>query len=332
MIGRRTLCAAGASGWLGVPLPATAQARRPGKMAKVGVMVSGSASVPDPLHPVFLAAMRELGWEDGRNVEYVVRYAGGVEERFRAAAAELLEHKVDIIFASFGPAARVAAQVAPTLPIVFALHSDPVRDGTVASLVRPGGNVTGFSTANRDLGGKRVDLLREIRPGLRRLANLGDVPPGGNAAASNGPVAQAARAAGLEFQHFGVERADAIAATFDELQRWRADAVVVSATPVLVARKREVMEHAARLRLPMIYARADIVAEGGLMSYSADFADNYRKAAGYVDRILKGAKPAELPVQQPTKFYLVVNLKTAKALGIVLPRELLLRVDELIQQ
>jgi putative ABC transport system substrate-binding protein len=176
-----------------------------------------------------------------------------------------------------------------------------------------------------------VDLLREIRPGLRRLANLGDVPPGGNSTASDSHVAQAARAAGLQFRHFGVERADAITATFDEMLRWRADAVVVSATPVLVSRKREVMDHAARMRLPAIYARSDIVAEGGLMSYSADFADNYRKAAGYVDRILKGAKPAELPVQQPTKFFLVVNLKTARALGIALPRELLLRVDELIQ-
>lgn len=294
-------------------------------------MVSGSASTPDPLQAVFLDAMRALGWEHGRNVEYVLRYAGAVEERIRAVAAELVEQKVDVVFASYGPTARIASKAAPTLPIVFALHSDPVRDGTVASLVRPGGNVTGFSTANRELGGKRVDLLREVRPDLRRLANLGNLPPGGNAMASNGPVEQAARAAGLQFQHFGVERPDLIAATFDEMLRWRADAMVVSATPLLVSRQREVMNHAARLRLPAIYARADIVAEGGFMSYAADFADNYRKAAAYVDRILKGAKPADLPVQQPTKFYLVVNLKTAKALGITIPKTLLLRVDELIQ-
>jgi putative tryptophan/tyrosine transport system substrate-binding protein len=157
------------------------------------------------------------------------------------------------------------------------------------------------------------------------------VLPGGISAVPDGPVAQAARAAGLQFRHFGVDRADSIAATFDEMLRWRADAVVVAATPVLVSRAREVIDHAARTRLPAIYARPDIVAEGGLMSYSADFADNYRKAAGYVDRILKGAKPAELPVQQPTKFYLVVNQKTARALEITLPRGLLLRADELIE-
>lgn len=332
VIDRRALGLGCAIGWLGAPLLAPAQTRPSGKMARVGVIVHGGPTTAnDPLQTIFLAAMREMGWEDGRNVEYFRRHARGVEDSFRSAAAELSEQKVEVIFSSYGPAAKAVGRGAPALPIVFAVHSDPVRDGTVASLARPGGNVTGFSTANRELGSKRVDLMREIRPGMRRVANVGNPPPVGAPPTSESPVELAARSAGLQYQYFGVDRPELIAATFDEMHRWRADAVVVSASPLLVSRSREVIDHAARLRLPAIYARPDVVSQGGLMSYSADFADNYRMAAGYVDRILKGAKPADLPVQLPTKFYLVVNVKTAKALGLTLSKDLLRRVDELIE-
>jgi len=213
---------------------------------------------------------------------------------------------------------------------VFALYSDPVAAGIVASLARPGGNVTGFSTANADLGGKRVEVLREIRPELQRLAMLGSTARG-ETSVSFAQVADAARSLALQFQYFSAQRAEAIGETFDAMQRWKADAVIVNATALLVVETRQVVENAARTRLPAIYARPDIVSSGGLVSYSADFADNHRRSATYVDRILKGAKLADLPVEQPTKFELVINLKAARALGLTIPQTLLLRADQVIE-
>jgi putative tryptophan/tyrosine transport system substrate-binding protein len=280
--------------------------------ARVGILVAATPAVADPLIAVFVTAMRELGWEEGRNVEYIRRYANSDPARFGPVAAELAAKNVDLIFTEFGDAAKAAAHAAPNLPIVFALSADPVASGIVASLARPGGNVTGFSTANADLGGKRIELLKELRPDLRRVAMLGSTGST-RVPVSLAPVADAARALGLQFQYFNVERADAIAETFDAMLRWKADAIVVNATALLVTETRQVIEGAARARLPAIYARPDIVTgSGGLMSYSADFADNHRRCAAYVDRILKGARPGDLPVEQPTKFHLAINLKAAK--------------------
>ena len=304
-------------------------AQTPPNSARIGILNFSRPGTPEwDGFLDFMGAMSELGWEEKRNVEYVHRFADSDHSRFEPLAAELAAEKVDVVFAGLGDMAKAISRAAPSMPVVFAVSADPVASGIVASLARPGGNVTGFSTSNAELGAKRVQLLREIRPDLQRLAMLDSTSL---RSVSAGVVANAAGELGLQFQHFKIERVDELAGAFDAMVRWKADALVVVATVLLVREQSQVIEHAARTRLPAIFGMPAPVERGGLMSYNANFSENYRRAAGYVDRILKGAKPSDLPVQQPTKFELLINLKTAKALGITIPQSLLLRADEVLE-
>ena len=289
---------------------------------------SSSPDATGYLSSAFKEAMRDLGWIEKRNVEYFERYGYGDFSRCSALAAELLAEKVDLIKTSNADVAKEASKVTGSLPLVFATSADPVGAGIVASLARPGGNITGFSTSNAELAPKRVELLKEIRPQLKRVAML--LAPA-TSDVSLKPVAEAASKLGLELQTFRVGRVDELKAAFEAIARWKADGLLVPAAPLLVNEYRQIVDQVARMRVPVVYARADFVTRGGLMSYAADFVDNHRRAAGYVDRILKGAVPADLPVQQPTKFELVINMKTANALGLTIPQSVLVRATKLIE-
>jgi len=309
-----------------VALHARAQPAR--KIVRVGVLISNNPEISASRNLNFKEGMRKLGWIEKQNVEYVERYAYGDFSRYEALATELLAEKVDIIKAANMDLAKVAARVAPNLPIVFTGGADPVGAGVVASLARPGGNVTGFSSSNAELAGKRVELLKEIRPQLKRVAMLlsstgSDV--------SVKPIAEATRKLGLEFQTFKVERAAELTGRFDAIARWKADGLLLPSTALFTNELRQIVRHAERTGMPVVYVDSSFVTAGGLMSYAPDFADIHRRSAEYVDRILKGAKPADLPVQQPTKFELVINMKTAKALGVTIPPSVMVRVDKVIE-
>jgi len=322
---RELLIACGCA--LATPLASFAQPAP--KTARIGILWSSSPDATGYLSTIFKDAMRELGWIEKRNVEYFERYALGDLRRCEGLAAELVAEKVQLIKTSNADVAREAAKAAPGLPIVFGTGADPVGAGIVASLARPGGNITGFSTSNAELGAKRIELLKEIRPQLKRVAML--LSPTASGDVSARPTADAARTLGLEFEAIKVGRADELKAAFETLVRWKADGLVITASPLFVNEYRQIVDQAARIRVPVVYARSDFVTRGGLMSYAADFADNHRRAAGYVDRILKGTKPADLPVQQPIKFELVINMKAAKALGLTIPQTILVRTDRVIE-
>ena len=277
----------------------------------------------------FVQRLRELGWIEGRTVAIEYRWAEGRSERFAEIAAEFVRLKVDVIVTS-GTAAVVAAkQATSVIPIVFAAAGDPVGTGLVASLARPGGNVTGLSIQQTDLAGKRLELLREVVPGLRRLAIMANV---GNPAAvlEMGEVQAAARTLGLEVATLEIRRAEDIAPAFEAL-KGRADALYVCADPLVNTNRIRINTLALGARLPTMHGIREYVEAGGLMSYGPNFPDLFRRAADYVDKILRGAKPADIPVEQPTKFDLVINLTTAKALGLDVPPTLLARADEVIE-
>ena len=299
--------------------------RRP---VRIGMLSSGKPENSTHYYSEFKNALRELGWTEGRDIVFIERYAYGDVSRFTALAQELVAEKIDLLFANPSSAVLAAAKVAGNLPIVFAVSADPIGFGIVASLARPGGNVTGFSTMNTELTPKRIQLLLEIQPRMKRLAILAS---GKTPDASIPLAAQTAKDLGLEFQAMHIDSAADVRKVFESIARWKAGAVLVPAFPLLVTETSQIIEHAARLRLPAFYYRSDAVTLGGLISYSADFADNYRRAATYVDKILKGAKPADLPVEQPTKFELVINLKTARTLGIKIPQSILVQATKVIE-
>ena len=279
-----------------------------------------------------LAALRQglraLGYREGQNIVITARYAGGKFERLSALAAELVALKPDVIVTAGPQPARAVKQATDTIPIVLAVISDPVGEGLVASLARPGGNITGMSFENPELTAKRLELLTQAVPGVKRIAVLSDAtfgPTGGLR-----ELQAAAPALGLELNVIEVRGPDAFTAAFRSARSGRADALVVLASPLLNAHRRELVEHAARNRLPATYEVRAFVEAGGLMSYGPSFADMYRRSAAYVDKILKGARPADLPVEQASRFELVVNLKTAEALGLTLPPSVLQRADEVI--
>jgi putative ABC transport system substrate-binding protein len=277
----------------------------------------------------FVQRMRELGWVDGRNVVIEVRWAEGRTERFAEIATELVRLKVDVILTHNTPPVLAAKQATSVIPIVFASAGDPVGTGVVASLARPGGNVTGLSSQTSDTAGKRLQLLREIVPGLRRLAIIGNVgnPP---TVLEIGEVQAAALALDLEVITLEIQRADDIAPAFDKL-RDRADALYLCGDPLVTANRVRINTLALGARVPTMSVFRQYVEAGGLMSYGPNFSDMFRRAADLVDKILRGAKPAEIPVEQATKFDLIINLTTAKVLGLTIPESFLLRADEVIQ-
>jgi putative ABC transport system substrate-binding protein len=292
-------------------------------------MGATTPSAGGQLLAAFVARLRELGWIDGRNVAIEVRWAEGRDERFAEIAAEFVRRKVDVILTHNTPPVLAAKQATSVIPIVFATAGDPVGIGVVASLARPGGNVTGLSGEATDTAGKRLELLREVVPGLRRLAILANV---GSAYTTLelSQVWPTARLLSLEATVFEIQRTEDIALAFEAL-KGRADALYVTPDPVTIVNRVRISTLALGARLPTIYAVREPVEAGGLMSYGPNWPHMFRRAADYVDKILRGTKPADIPVEQPTKFDLVINLTTAKALGVTIPESLLLRADEVIE-
>jgi putative ABC transport system substrate-binding protein len=323
---RRTFIAALGSA---VAWPLAARAQQLGKLPTIGFLGATTPSGASQWTAAFVQRLRELGWIEGRTIAIEYRWAEGRAERYPEIATEFVRLKVDII-ATWGTASVIAAkQATSVIPIVFALTGDPVGTGLVTSLARPGDNVTGLSSQQSDLGGKRLELLREVFATLRRLAVLLNIdsPP---AVLDMQEVQVAARTLGLEVATFEIRRAEDIAPAFEALQG-RADALYVCGDPLVNANRIRISSLALGARLPAMYVSREFVEAGGLMSYGPNYPGLFRRAADYVDRILRGAKPADLPVEQPTKFDLVINLKTAKALGLDVSLSLQQRADEVIE-
>jgi putative ABC transport system substrate-binding protein len=313
----------GAAAW---PLAARAQPTR--KLPTIGFLGAATPSAWGPYTAAFVARLRDLGWIEGRTVAIEYRWAEGRPERYAAIAAEFVRSKVDIIVTS-GTAAGAAKLATSAIPIVFAVAVEPLSSGLVNNLARPGGNLTGLSSQTGDLGGKRLDLLREIVPNLRRLAIMGNA--GYSAAVLEmGEAHAAARALGLDVVMLEVRRAEDFASAFEALKN-RADALYISSESLISANRIRIVILALAERMPTIYGERAHVEAGGLMAYGANLPDLFRRSADYVDKILRGAKPGDLPVEQPTKFDLVINLITAKALGLRVPPALLARADEVIE-
>jgi putative ABC transport system substrate-binding protein len=295
----------------------------------IGFLVPGTKAAYDQYIAAFVQRLRELSWTEGENVAIVYRWTEGLKDRLAEIAAEFARLKVDVIVTSASEGVIVAKQATSAIPIVFAATSDPVAAGLVESLAHPGVNVTGLSAQSTETAGKSVELLRELVPGLQRLAILSDPASPGNMA-ETASVQAAARTAGLEPLVLAVRNADEIASAFDGLKS-RADALYCVPGPFAGTNRVRIITLALAARLPAIYGGRNYVDAGGLISYGPDIGDLFRRAADYVDKILRGAKPADIPVEQPTKFYLFVNRTTAKALGLTIPPSILLRADEVIE-
>ena len=304
------------------------RAQQAGKLPTIGFLGASTASIQSQQLAAFIQRLRELGWMDGRTVGIEVRWAEGRPERFAEIAGEFVRLKVDIIV-TMGGAVLAAKQATSAIPIVFGAANDPLGTGLVASLARPGGNVTGLSVQAPDLAGKRLELLQEVVRGLRRLAILTNVDY--PAAVVETREAQAAAGAfGLEVVTLEIRKAEEIAFAFGKL-KGRADALYICNDPVLNAHRIRINTLANVARLPTITGLREFVEAGSLMSYGAKVLDLFRHAGDYVDKILRGAKPGELPVEQPTKFNLAINLTTANAIGLTISEPFLLRADEVIE-
>jgi putative ABC transport system substrate-binding protein len=308
--------------------PLAARAQQRGKLPTIGFLGPASASAMRPWIDAFVARLRELGWVEGRTVAIEVRWAEGHGERFAEVAAEFIRLKVDVIVTT-GTAVPILKQATSVIPIVFAISNDPLGSGIVASLSKPGGNATGLSQLATDLAGKRLELLREMLPSLSRVAALGNA---GNptTAPEMLEVQIAARTLGFQIVTSEIRSAEEIPAVIGTLKD-RADALYLQSDPLMNTNRIQINTLALNARLPTFSGIRDYVEAGGLMSYGPNFPDLFRRAAEFVDKILRGAKPADLPVEQPTRFDLVVNLKTAKALGLTVPPTLLARADEVIE-
>ena len=319
-----TLLGGAAAAW-----PLAARAQQSGKLQTIGFMGQSTRSAASEWVAPFVQRLRELGRIEGRTVTIEYRWAEGREERIAQIAAEFVRLKVDIIVTSGTPEVLAAKQATSVIPIVFATAGDPVANGLIDSLARPGGNVTGLSLQSNDIAGKRLGLLREVVPGLSRLAILANV--------SNpfsvlewGETRAAARMLGLEADSLEIRQGEDIATAFEAV-KGRAEAVYVCTDGLVNANRIRINTLALAARLPTMHGYRDYVEAGGLMSYGANLPDLFRRSADYVDKILRGAKAGDIPVEQPTKFDLVINLTTAKALGLQVPPTLLARADEVIE-
>jgi putative ABC transport system substrate-binding protein len=302
-------------------------------MARIGVLGLGfSTSQVELQGSSFQQALHELGWVEAKNIAFEWRFAEGKRDRLPALAAELVRLKVDLIVASGAIEIRAAQHATSTIPIVMAGTGDPVRAGFVASLARPGGNITGVSNLQSELNSKRLELLTEAMPGVSRVAVLAD-PANPNTPAMVRETEQAARVLGVQLHLLEMTDPSRLESAFATITTARVDALLVLPLPAawFDAHARRIVELVAHHHLPAIYPGRWFVGAGGLMSYARNTAEHFRRAATYVDRILKGAKPADLPVEQPTTFELVINLKTAQALGLTLPPTLLFQADEVIK-
>ena len=311
--------------------PLSADAQQPAKVVRIGFLNPATPAATAHFLEAFRQALRELGYVEGKNIILERRYAEGRVERLPDLAAELVRLKVDVILAVLNPTVQAVKQATTTIPIVMANSVDPVGAGLVASLARPGGNITGLANLGHELSGKLLELLKEAVPGVTRVAFLGD-PAVPHSAPAFRETQVAARVLGVELQLVEVRGKAEFESAFSAMTRERAGALIVhTPTPLFFAHRKQIADLAVKNRLPTMYGNRDYVDAGGLMSYGVHVPDLYRRAATYIDKILKGAKPADLPVEQPTRFELVVNLKTAKALGLTIPQLVLIRADQLIQ-
>ena len=310
-----------------VAWPLAARAQQPATPT-IGYLGSGTPATQGQLVAVFVQRLRELGWIEGRTIAIEYRWADGRFERFAEIAAEFVRLKVDVILTS-GPSVFAAKQATSVIPIVFATVADPLSTGLVASLARPGGNVTGLSLTSPELASKRLELLREVVPGLRRLAIMAnaDYPP---AVQELDEVEIAAHTLGIETIALKIRQAADIAPAFEALNG-RAEALYVVGESLTGANQVRINSFALGARLPTMHVNRARLETGGLVSYGPNFPSFYRRAADYVDKILRGAKPADIPVEQPSKFDLIINLTTAKAIGLKVPESFLLRADEVIE-
>jgi ABC-type uncharacterized transport system substrate-binding protein len=319
-----TLLGGAAATW-----PLAAGAEQAANLPTIGLLVSGTPSSHREWVAAFVRRLRELHWIEGRTVAIEIRWAEGRNERLAEIAAEFVRRKVDVIVTSATPPTLAAKQATSVIPIVFAALGDPVGAGLVESLARPGGNATGLSLQQTDAASKRLELLRDVVPGLRRLAIMAN--SGNPSAALDMREAEAtARALGLEAITLAILRSEDIAPALDAL-KGRVEALYVCNDPLVNTNRVRMNTLALAARLPAIFGFRELVEAGGLMSYGPNYSDLFRRAADYVDKILRGAKPADIPVEQPTKFDLVINLTTAKALGLTIPPMLLARADEVIE-
>jgi putative ABC transport system substrate-binding protein len=308
-----------------------AAAQQPKKVPRIGYLVGGDPFSESTRAEAIRLALRELGYIEGQNIATEYRYAEGKLDRFSELAAELVRLKVDIIVvAGGGGYVQAVKNATKTIPIVMVgVGSDPVEAGFVESLARPGGNITGLTLLSRELGGKRLELLNEVVPKVARVAVLYEPVPASSLELKE--VQAAARALALTIQPWEVRAAGGFEKVFAALSKERPDGVYVPGGPLMRDNRKRIAGFALKSRLPSTYSNKEAVDAGGLMYYGADLADSYRRVAYYVDKILKGAKPAELPVEQPTKFELVINLKTAKQIGVTIPPDVLARASRLIK-
>jgi putative tryptophan/tyrosine transport system substrate-binding protein len=305
-----------------------AQAQQPANIPRIGILVASSASFYSSRIEAFRKGLRELGYVEGKNIVIEYRFAEGKEDRLRELAAELVRLKVNIIVAA--GSAAVAKDATQTIPIVFAAAADPVASGIVASLAQPGGNVTGLTILAPELTGKRLELLKEAFPRISRVAFLRN-PSGINSPIVWKEAQAASQSLGLQLQSLEVRRVEDLKSAFEAMKRERAHALITSTNPLINAQRERILEFVAKNRLPAIYPAPEVVDAGGLMSYSPDYSEMFCRAALFVHKILNGTKPGDLPVEQSNKFELVINLKTAKQLGLTIPPNVLARADRVIR-
>ena len=307
-----------------------ALAQQPAKIPRIGFLTNNSSTGLAAADEAFRQGLRALGYAEGKSLVIEYRYGEGKVGGLAEMAAELVRLKVDVIVTGGPTSTRTAKQATSTIPIVMASDPDPVANGFVASLARPGGNITGLATLSPELGGKRLELLKEILPKLSRVTVLGTSTTPGTAQELK-EAELAAGAFGVKLQYFNVLDPKDIEAGFRAASKERADAVLVLNSAILLSQRTQVVDLAAKSRIPAIYWAPEFVEAGGLMTYSVSFIDLHRRAATYVDKILKGAKPADLPVEQPKKFEFIINLKAAKQIGLTIPPNVLARADKVIK-
>jgi putative ABC transport system substrate-binding protein len=320
------LCGAAAAPTL---YPVAARAQQQGKLRTIGFLGATNPTAWSAFDAAFLQRLRELGWIDGRNVTIEYRWAEGRESRYDEFAAEFVRLNVDVIVTGGTGAVVAVKKATSTIPIVFATAGDPVGTGLVHSLSRPGGNVTGLSNQQTDLAGSRLELLRDVAPGIRRVGVLGNSTML-NVMLEMDEVGASAKKLGLEVSRLDIKKADDIATRIEALNG-KVDALYVCTDPLLTTHRTDINTMAIAQKLPTVFAFREYVTSGGLMSYGPNFPDLFRRAGDFVDKILRGAKPADIPVEQPVTFDLIINMTTAKALGLKIPESFLVRAKEVIE-
>jgi ABC-type uncharacterized transport system substrate-binding protein len=308
----------------------SAEAQQAKKAARIGYMSAASRTAEFTRIESLKQGLHELGYDEGKNIIFEWRFGEGKPDRLSELASELVRLKVDVIVTAGSTSARAAKEATTTIPVVMAQVIDPVASGLVASLARPGGNVTGLSTLSPEISGKQLELLKEILARLSHVAVFGTSTNPGNAQSLR-EIELAGGAFGVQVQYVDVLSAKDIETAFRAASKGHAEAALVLTSPITFGQRTQLVNLAAKSRLPAVYSQPEFVDDGGLMSYTANFADLFRRAATYVDKILKGAKPAELPIEQPKKFELVINLKTAKQIGLTIPPNVLARADRVIR-